>query len=74
MGTGTMNTIAHTVDAEADLEAKIADIVAPTTALAKTNQKGRLRQAFTELSVLKSQRTAVEVYRLECERGLGDFV
>ena len=66
-----MNTLTHTVDA--DLEAKIADVVATTTALAAAGQKNRLRKAFAELAVLKSRRTAIVIHRLDLEHGLVDL-
>ena len=66
-----MNTLTHTVDA--DLEAKIADVAATTTALAAAGQKNRLRKAFAELAVLKSRRTAIVIHRLDLERGLVDL-
>ncbi len=68
-----MNTITRTVDAEADLEAQIADVVATTTALAAAGQKNRLRNAFAELAKLKSRRTAIVIHRLDFERGLDDL-
>ena len=61
---------------DAELETKIAAIVAITSQLAKDGRRNRseLRRRFAELAKLKTQRTAVEVYRLECERGLGELV
>ena len=68
-----MNTVAQTVDAEADLEAHIADVVSLTVALAKAGQKNRLRRAFVELAKLKARRNAIVMRRLDLERGLVDL-
>ncbi len=68
-----METI-HQVSPDGDLEARIADLVITTTALAKAKQKKRLRQAFAELADLKAQRTLLVIHKLDRERGLGDLL
>ena len=70
--TGTMHTI-HPFSPDDDLEARIADVVITTTALAKAQQKKRLRQALAELASLKSQRSLSVIHRLDFENGLGDL-
>lgn len=67
-----MTTI-HTYTHDGDLEARIADVVITTTALAKAKQKNRLRQALAELASLKAQRSLSVIHRLDCEIGLGDL-
>ena len=67
-----MNTI-HALSPDCDLEARIADVVITTTALAKAKQKYRLRQALAELAELKAQRSMSVIHQLDCERGLGDL-
>ncbi len=68
-----MNTLAQTVDAEADLEAHVAEVVSLTVALAKAGQKNRLRRAFVELAGLKARRNPMVIHRLDFERGLVDL-
>ena len=62
-----MNTIT-----QSDLETRIADAVVNVTALAKSNQKKRLRSALAELASLKAKRSPSVIYQLDCEKGLGD--
>ncbi len=69
----TMQTI-HAYLPDGDLEARIADVVITTTALAKAKQKYLLRQALAELAELKRQRHPSVIHRLDCENGLGDLV
>ncbi len=66
-----METI-HQVSPDGDLEARIADVVITTTALAKAKQKNRLRQALAELADLKAQRHPSVIHKLDCDIGLGD--
>ncbi len=68
-----METI-HQVSPDGDLEARIADVVITTTALAKAKQKYLLRQALAELASLKAQRSLSVINRLDCENGLGDLL
>ncbi len=58
---------------DAELEARIAEVVITTTALAKVKQKKRLRQALAELASLKAQRNLSVIHRLDCENGLGEL-
>ena len=69
-----MQTI-HAFLCDDDLEARIAEAVATTTRLVRgPENKHELRRAFAELAKLKTQRTAIEVYRLERKIGLGGLV
>ncbi len=58
---------------DGELEARIADVVITTTALAKAKQKYLLRQALAELADLKAQRSMSVIHRLDCERGLSNL-
>ncbi len=67
-----MHTI-HPLEPEGELEARIANVVITTTALAKANQKYLLRKAVADLGRLKGMRSMSVIHRLECEIGLGDL-
>ena len=68
---------------DSDLETKIANVVATTTALVEAVNSGRpvcptkakkqLRQAFAQLAGLKAQRHPSVIHRLDFENGLGDL-
>ncbi len=69
-----MTTTIHPYSRDDDLEARIAEVVITTTALAKAKQKNRLRQAFADLGRLKAQRSLSVIHRLDFESGLGDLL
>ena len=56
---------------ERELECQISALTATTTALAKANQKNRLRKAFAELAKLKAQRSLATIHGIEAEKGIG---
>ena len=68
-----MNSIPRFGDAE--LETKIAAVVATTSELAKDGQRNRreLRRLFADLGRLKARRSMSVIHQLDCERGLGDL-
>ena len=78
-----MNSIPRFDDPE--LEARISNVVATTTALVansksarrvgstKVKQKKQLRQAFADLAELKARRTLSVIHKLDCEIGLGEL-
>ncbi len=67
-----MTTI-HPYTHAGDLEARIADVVITTTALAKANQKYLLRKALADLGRLKGMRSMSVIHLLDCERGLSNL-
>ena len=68
-----MNSIPRFGDAE--LETKIAAVVATTSKLAKDGQRNRreLRRLFANLGRLKAMRSMSVIYQLDSALGLGDL-
>ena len=60
---------------ELELEEQIAQVVTTTTRLVRDGAgNDDLRQAFARLSILKSRRNPIDIYRLECLKNLGTFL
>ena len=61
---------------DAELETKIAAVVAIISELAKDDQRDgrKLRRLFAELANLKAQRSPSVIHQLDCQIGLGELV